>query len=179
MRSTRPGEADTVEWHIREAVPSDYADLCTLFNEVDALHRTHLPWIFQQPVGPARDETYVHGLIADPSGSLFVAQVGDRLAGMVSVVLREPAEIPLFVRRRYAVVNNLVVQAAFRRAGIGRALMDHAQGWAVAQGAECIELGVWEFNQGAIAFYRALGYETAMRRMSKRLPAEPDREERP
>jgi ribosomal protein S18 acetylase RimI-like enzyme len=166
-------EDGTVNWHIREAVPSDYEDLCVLFDQVDALHRAHLPWIFQQPAGPARDEAYVHHLIADPSAGLFVAQVEDRLAGLVCVMLREPPEIPLFVPRRYAVVEDLVVQAAFRRAGIGRALMEHAQRWAVAQGTGSIELGVWEFNQDAIEFYRALGYDTVSRRMSKRLHAEP------
>jgi ribosomal protein S18 acetylase RimI-like enzyme len=173
VRSTRPVEDGTVNGHIREAVPSDHLDLCALFEEVDALHRAHLPSIFQQPAGPARSEEHVLGLIADPSAGLFVAQVGDRLAGLVCVLLREPPEIPLFVRRRYAVVEDLVVQDAFRRAGIGRALMEHAQRWAVAQGAGSIELGVWEFNQDAIEFYRALGYDTVSRRMSKRLHAEP------
>jgi ribosomal protein S18 acetylase RimI-like enzyme len=32
-----------------------------------------------------------------------------------------------------------------------------------------IELNVWEFNRGAMAFYRQLGYRTTSRKMSKRL----------
>lgn len=163
-------------WQIREAVPSDYMELCALFDEVDALHRERLPGIFQQPAGPAREDAYVLRLIADPSTALFVAQAGDRLAGLVSVMVREPPEFPLFVRRRYAVVDNLVVGAAFRRAGIGRALMARAHEWATAQGAGSVELGVWEFNQEAIAFYRALGYATVMRRMSKPLSGNGDGE---
>jgi ribosomal protein S18 acetylase RimI-like enzyme len=162
-----------VQWQMREAVPTDYTGLCVLFDEVDALHRAHLPWIFQQPEGPARSEAHVTQLIADPLAGLFVAQVEDRLAGLVCVLIREPPDIPLFVQRRYAVVDNLVVEATFRRAGLGRALIEHAQRWAAAQGVERIELGVWEFNQDAIAFYRALGYETEMRRISKRLQVEP------
>jgi ribosomal protein S18 acetylase RimI-like enzyme len=161
-----------MDGQIREALPEDYLALCALFDEVDALHVAHLPAIFQQPSGPAREQAYIHHLIADPSTGLFVAQVGDRLAGLVTAVVREPPEIPLFVRRRYAVVDTLVVGRPFRRAGIGRALMARAQAWAAAQGASSIELGVWAFNQEAIAFYRALGYETTMRRMSKPLEAQ-------
>ena len=40
---------------------------------------------------------------------------------------------------------------------------------AVQQGATEIDLTVFEFNAGAIAFYRSLGYETRTRRMSKGL----------
>ena len=162
-----------MSWEIREALPKDYRELCALFEEVDALHRAQLPEIFQQPAGPARDEAYMQQLIAGPSAGLFVAEIEDRLAGLIRVQIREPPDVPLFVRRRYAVVEVLVVGKAFRRAGIGRALMEHAERWAQAQGATSVELGVWDFNQDAIAFYRALGYETAMRRMSKRLSVEP------
>jgi ribosomal protein S18 acetylase RimI-like enzyme len=165
-----------MKWTIREALPSDYRELCALIHEVDALHRAHLPQIFQKPAGPVREETYILQLIDDPAAGLFVAQAGDQLAGLVTVIVRESPEIPLFVRRRYAVVDSLVVGAAFRRAGIGRALMARAERWAAAQGAGNVELGVWEFNQEAVAFYRALGYETAMRRMSKALRGQKDSE---
>ena len=156
---------------IREAVASDYDELCDVFDEGDALHRENLPRVFQKPMGAPRSRDYVLGLIADERVGFFVAQAGDRLAGLVCVRLREAPELPICVRRRYAVIDNVVVKEAFRRAGVGRALVERAREWAVAKGADSIELNVWEFNQEAIAFYRALGYETASRKMSKR----PDR----
>ena len=154
---------------IREAVASDYDDLCALFDEGDALHRENLPRIFQKPRGAVRGRDYVLGLIADEAVGFFVAQVGDRLVGLICVMIRESPEVPIFVRRRYTVVNDLVVKEEFRRAGIGRALMGKAHEWAVAEGADSIELNVWEFNQGAIEFYQTLGYDTTSRKMSKRL----------
>jgi ribosomal protein S18 acetylase RimI-like enzyme len=154
---------------IREAVASDYDDLCALFDEGDALHRENLPRIFQKPRGAVRGRDYVLGLIADEAVGFFVAQVRDRLVGLICVMIRESPEVPIFVRRRYTVVNDVVVKDEFRRAGIGRALMEKAHEWAVAEGADSIELNVWEFNQGAIEFYQTLGYETASRKMSKRL----------
>ncbi|UCC87873.1 MAG: GNAT family N-acetyltransferase [Anaerolineales bacterium] len=154
---------------IREAVATDYDDLCALFDEEDAPHRENLPRIFQKPRGAVRGRDYVLGLIADEAVGFFVAQVGDRLVGLICVMIRESPEISIFVRRRYTVVNDVVVKEEFRRAGIGRALMEEVHEWAVAEGANSIELNVWEFNQGAIEFYQTLGYETTSRKMSRRL----------
>jgi ribosomal protein S18 acetylase RimI-like enzyme len=38
----------------------------------------------------------------------------------------------------------------------------------MSKGADTIELNVWEFNRGAMAFYRQLGYRTTSRKMSKK-----------
>jgi GNAT superfamily N-acetyltransferase len=154
---------------IREAVASDHDDLCALFDEGDALHRENLPWIFQKPRGAVRERDHVLGLITDEAVGFFVAEVRDRLVGLICTVIRESSEIPIFVRRRYAVVDDVVIKREFRRTGIGRALMEKAHEWALAEGAGSIELNVWEFNQEAIEFYKTLGYETASRKMSKRL----------
>ena len=154
---------------IRAAVASDHDDLCALFDEGDALHRETLPRVFQKPEGAVRSRDYVLGLIADEAAGFFVAQVGDRLVGLICVMIREAPELPIFVPRRYAVVDNLAVKDEFRRAGIGRALMETAHEWAVAKGADSIELNVYEFNRGAIEFYQTLGYKTASRKMSKQL----------
>jgi len=154
---------------IREAVASDYDDLCSLFDEGDALHRESLPHVFQKSEGPVREEEYVLGLTSDEAVGLFVAEVGNRIVGLVCVVIRESPAVPILVPRRYAVVDNLVVRESLRRAGIGRALMEKAHAWALAKGADVIELNVWEFNEGAREFYHRLGYETASRKMSRRL----------
>jgi ribosomal protein S18 acetylase RimI-like enzyme len=158
-----------MELSIREAVASDYDELCDVFDEGDALHRENLPRIFRKPRGAVRGRDYVLGLIADEAVGFFVAQVRDRLVGSICVMIRQSPEMPIFVRRRYAVVDNVVVKREFRRTGIGRALMEKAHEWAVAEGADSIELNVWEFNREAVEFYKTLGYETASRKMNKRL----------
>ena len=75
----------------------------------------------------------------------------------------------MFVRRRYAVIENLVVKSEFRKQGIGRILVDEVQEWAIAKGARSIELNVYEFNETAISFYEGLGYRNLSRKMSKEL----------
>ena len=99
-----------MEPYIREAVASDYDALCELFDEGDALHRENLPWIFQKPRGAVRGRDYVLDLIADEAVGFFVAQVGDRLVGLICAMIMETPDVPIFVRRRYAVIDNVVVR---------------------------------------------------------------------
>ena len=66
-------------------------------------------------------------------------------------------------------VHTIAVSGPWRRAGVGRCLMEAAQAWAEEGGAAEAELNVWEFNQGAIAFYEAMGYKSTRRRMWRRL----------
>lgn len=154
---------------IRKATPDDYCSLCELFTEVDALHRDNLPRIFQKPAGAAREADYYLGLIADENVALLVAQAGDSLVGYVHAIIKDAPALPVFVPRRYVVVDAVVVRSGFQFHGIGRRLMDEVQTWAMAQGATSIELNVYEFNETAIAFYERLGYLTLSRKMSKDL----------
>lgn len=161
-----------MEVSIRRATACDYNALCGLFDEVDALHRDNLPHLFQKPKGPVREHDYYLELIADENVGLFVAEVGDKLVGFAHAVIRDTPAIPVFVPRRYAIVDSIGVKSEFQRHGIGQRLMDAIHEWAIANGATAIELNVYEFNKTAIAFYERLGYDTVSRRMSKVLNRE-------
>lgn len=157
------------EISVRKATANDYNSLCELFDEIDALHRDNLPHIFQKPGGAAREKDYYSGLIADENVGLFVAETGGKLVGFVHAIVRETPDIPVFVPRRYAIVDGIVVKSGFQNRGIGSMLMDKMQEWAIAKGATSIELNVYEFNETAISFYEKLGYRTLSRKMSKEL----------
>lgn len=150
---------------IRKATTRDYDGLCAIIAEVDKLHRDNLPCMFQEPDGPVRDKDFILGSIADETVGLFVAEFEGQLVGFVHVLVREALDIPIFVPRRYAVIDNLAVRRDFQRTGIGRALMGEAHDWAMAQGSNTVELNVYEFNESAIAFYCRLGYKPVSRKM--------------
>jgi ribosomal protein S18 acetylase RimI-like enzyme len=158
-----------IEITTRTATAQDYDDLCRIIDQVDALHRENVPHVFRKPDGPVRERTYILGLLADTDHGLFVAEVEGQVAGFVHVTVWDTPPIPILVPRRLAIVDNLAVSRDQRRLGIGRALMQEAQRWAIEQGAAEIELNVFEFNQPAMAFYQSLGYETLRRRMGRRL----------
>ncbi len=54
----------------------------------------------------------------------------------------------------------IYVDPIYRRQGIGRALMKHAEIWAKAQGYVQIGLQVFTANQPAIDLYQQLGYQS-------------------
>lgn len=155
--------------NIRQATPKDYIPLCELFDEIDALHRDKLPGMFQKTDGPVRERAYYLSIVADENIGFFIAEAGPGLVGFVHTIFRDAPTFPVFVPRKIAVVDSLVVKAGFRQQGLGEMLMDKAQEWAIAKGATSMELNVYEFNQTAISFYERLGYQTYSRRMQKEL----------
>jgi len=154
---------------VRKAITNDYKTLCELFDEIDALHSDNLPHIFQKPKGAAREQEYYLGLIADENIGLFVAEAGGKLVGFVHAIVKDSPAMPIFVPRRYAIVDGIVVRSEFQNQGTGKILMDKIQEWAIAKGAVSIELNVYEFNETAISFYERLGYQTFSRKMGKEL----------
>jgi diamine N-acetyltransferase len=109
------------------------------------------------------------GLIADENVALLVAEADEKLVGFGHTIVRDTPVFPVFVPRRYAIVEGIVVKSGFQNHGIGRILMDKMQEWATAKGATSIELNVYEFNKTAISFYERLGYQTLSRKMSKEI----------
>jgi diamine N-acetyltransferase len=158
-----------MEIMIRRAVEADYDELCRLWEEVDRLHRQHLPVIYRRPEGPVREWDYFIGLLADENVGIFLAELAGELVGFIHVMTAQAREIPLLVPRHFAVIDNLVVTEHARRQGIGSLLMEQAEGWARERGLTTIELSVYEFNQGAIGLYEKTGYTTLLRRMIKSL----------
>jgi ribosomal protein S18 acetylase RimI-like enzyme len=157
---------------IQPATDQDCEALCTLFNEVDAFHRDRLSHLFKAPDGPAREHAYFQALIADSANGLFIAKVDDKAVGYVHAIARHTPDLPILVPRHYVVIDNIGVASEYQHKGIGRLLMDRAREWACANGAKNIELNVYEFNAGAIAFYEELGYQTLSRKMSLALDGE-------
>jgi diamine N-acetyltransferase len=155
---------------LRRASEADYPALSELFDEVDALHREHLPQLFKQPDGAPRERSYYLGLLADERVGFWVAEADEQLAGFVYVIIMEAGDLPILAPRRFAFIETLVVKAAFRRQGIGEKLMNCSDEWAIANGASAIELNVYEFNKNALVFYEKLGYAGLSRQMIKKLP---------
>ena len=154
---------------IRKATVADYDALCELFDEADSLHRDNLPGIFQNPKGPVREKDYYRGIITDENIALFVAEMDKMIIGFIHAIVRDTPTIPIFVPRRYAIIDNIAVKSEFQKHGIGQRLMNTIHEWAIAKGATTMELNVYEFNKTAIAFYQKFGYEILSRRMSKPL----------
>ena len=89
-------------------------------------------------------------------GRVFVAEEDGTVVGFVGVlgrVVPEPDE-----SQAYAYVSDLVVLPAYRRHGLGRALLERAAAFARGKGAKTLRVGVLARNEGAARLYRSLGF---------------------
>jgi len=143
---------------IRRAVRADLSALPTLLDEADELHRRALPWLFRQVEG-IEQTAFREVYLSDPAHAVFLAQVGaDSFAGVIYAFLRPLPRAPIVRPATVAEIDLLVVKSSVRRQGIGKRLVSAALDWANQHGASRTELGVYEFNEPARAFWASLGF---------------------
>lgn len=155
---------------IRQAQADDAPLLARLNISVQQLHADHFPQRFKplQPDDPALLAFY-DKLLADPTCVIYLAAWDGEAAGYVVCMVKDSAGNAFIYPAKTLLVDQLSVSEAFRRRGIGRALMERAASLARDVGADSIQLTVWTFNEEAIAFYKQLGYDVAMLKMVKPL----------
>ncbi len=136
-------------FRIIAAQPGDVADLAGLLAVLFAIEQDFTPDPVRQRQGLAR-------LLASPAAHVLIARDdAARAVGMVTVqlVMSTAEGAPS------AWIEDVVVDAAWRGRGLGRALLDAALDWARAQGATRAQLLADLDNAPALAFYRKLGWQ--------------------
>ena len=93
-------------------------------------------------------------LLDQPDQRLWVALgAGERVVGFLHAALRRQLETAAFVH-----VAALVVAEDQRSRGIGRRLLDEAEGWALASGVHCVRVRSNVVRERAHGFYARAGY---------------------
>jgi GNAT superfamily N-acetyltransferase len=107
---------------------------------------------------------------------VLVAEAGAAAAG-TAAGFAAVHRVPYFERPgAWARVVALSVDAAHRRAGVGRGLMAAAERWAAVHGCVAMEVTSLRSREAAHRFYAALGYEDRCAdsgRLTRALPAGP------
>lgn len=86
----------------------------------------------------------------DPRNLMLVAEVAGRIEGFVTAVLLDHPDKPLTL-----FINELGVNEAFRRQGIGRALLDGIRAEGRARGCAITWVATEGDNHPALALYRS------------------------
>ena len=142
---------------VRRAKREELARVNALREEVSALHAAGRPDIFRADFSEALRE-HVYEKFDSADADVIVALCGGTVAGFaIEEYIVRPAS-PNTRPRRYYHIEEIGVDAAFRRRGVGRALADFFRAEAERLGFDRMELDVWEFNADALAFYDAVGF---------------------
>jgi putative acetyltransferase len=133
---------------VRHAIPEDAAALTRMYSQPEPQANTlHLPYqsptLWQDRLSNLR-----------PGVHMLVACIDDQIAGQLTV------EVLSVARRRHTATFGMVVDSAFHRRGVGKALMsamiDLCDNWLQVTR---IELTVFADNHKALGLYRQFGFE--------------------
>jgi streptothricin acetyltransferase len=98
----------------------------------------------------AQDEIDYSTYLGDPAKAIYLAYVDGQIAGQIT--LRENWN-------KYAYIDVIAVDVAFRQQGVGRALIDRARQWARQRGLPGIMLETQSNNVRACRFYESCGFK--------------------
>ena len=158
---------------IREATKDDLEPLRGLYAEFHSFHVQGVPEYLRLPLpgetDPEEFDRAIERLIDSDEATLLIAEADGRLVGFAEVYLDPANESPFVVPRRSAKLQSLLVTKASRGTGLGGALIDGVERWALARGAEEIRARTWEFPGDPLAFYASRGYTTLSRELVRPL----------
>lgn len=151
-------------------------------------HHAGLDPLFEMRKGPVAEgelRELLRALARDPDVAIFVYDVASQDVPSRSAPGNEepPAALeglcivridhapPILVETQRAEITDVGVRPAYRRRGIGRALVEEAMDWVRDRGVERIEIQVASGNVEGEGFWRSLGYTDLMSVLHKRLTA--------
>ena len=139
---------------IRKAEKTDIPALARLLHQVQNVHAAGRPDLFVPGMRKYTDEQ-LEALLADDRRPVFVYDDGGVEGYIFCVVLKShsPSQPPFTT----LFIDDLCVDEASRRKGVGRALFDYAKEYARGIGCHNLTLNVWECNPGAKEFYEKMG----------------------
>ena len=159
---------DTVPVTVRFAREADLERVNELRKQVNDLHVAGKPEIFKPGFcDELRD--YIHVIQEDPQKKIVVAEQAGKICGFAILNHINRPENPFMFERDYLDIDEFGVDENSRRQGAASAMISFIRDWARKQGFSRLELNMWTFNRGALAFYEAAGFETYRRYMEMRL----------
>ncbi len=141
---------------IRFARPEDIPAILQLLRQVGGLHHGLRPDIFRENAQKYSASQLI-SMLADPVKPIFIAAEGDTVLGYGFCQLRTVENNPVMKDRTELYVDDLCVEEAGRKQGVGKALYTAIRSYGKMRRCHSITLNVWSCNEGALAFYRTMG----------------------
>ena len=149
---------------VRFARKNDLASVNELRRQVNDVHVAGKPEVFKPGFcNELRD--HLQTIWNDPRQKVAVAEMNGTICGFAVLNHITRPENPFMYVRDFLDVDEFGVDKNCRRQGVASALISFICEYAKEQGFRRLELNMWEFNRGALAFYEAAGFTTYRRYM--------------
>ena len=166
LRSDRTPKSDrrTVPVTARFAREEDLPRVNELRRQVNDLHVAGRPETFKPGFcDELRD--YLFTIWKDPNQKIVVAEIEGKVCGFAILNHINKPENPFMFERDFLDIDEFGVDENSRRQGAASEMIRFIRDWAKEQGLSRLELNMWTFNRGALAFYEAAGFSTYRRYM--------------
>ncbi len=147
------------------AEKADASKIAGLSYEVGRLHDMAMPDYFKPTTGEEHLRI-INEMFADEEIRIFKAVSEDEICGFLCLLVPSKPRNG-FVNTRTGVILNMGVAEAYRRRGIGAALIAKAETYLKEQGICAMELDVFMFNTNAQKLYEKIGFKTIEKHMFK------------
>lgn len=153
-----------MEFTIRAAVAGDREKIRPLQKEIADLHHEGRPDLFKTEARYFTDESFTERLNA-PDHYVFVAESAGEVIGYAFANIIKYREHSTYINFDSFYIDDICVLKKYHQNGVGEALFKRCLEIARAEKCHNVDLGVFAFNKGAIAFYERMGMHERMRRM--------------
>ena len=159
-----------MEFEIRQAKVRDAKALAHLCGTVQRLHAQARPQIYKPYVENDQKliDWYIHFLRHRPSIG-FIAESSETPVGYVLGITGESDETAFTYPRTYLHIDQMSVDEAWQRSGVGSALMERILQYAQEIDVQMVSLDVAEFNTAALEFYKRHDFEFRFHSMGRLL----------
>ena len=155
--------------NIRRATLEDAELLAQLNGAVQQIHYEARPDFYKPPVVTDELIADFRSRLADDQNYIFIAEIESTPIGYTLTQIVERSDSPYSYATRSLLIDQISVNADQRSHGYGEALMQHAFDLAKSLGITRVLVGVWAFNERAIAFYERQGFKPRDVRMEVNL----------
>lgn len=163
--AVRRGKTDVT---VRFAREEELDRVNELRKQVNDLHVAGKPEVFKPGFcDELRD--YIHAIWNNPQQKIVVAEMDGKIAGFAVLNHISRPENPFMFERDFLDIDEFAVDEDCRRQGAASEMIRFIRDFAKENGFSRIELNMWEFNRGALAFYEAAGFTTYRRYMEIKL----------
>jgi ribosomal protein S18 acetylase RimI-like enzyme len=152
---------------IRTARPGDIAAMKTIWKAFIDFHLARDPFFERCADGHDRYGEFVAKHLKDEDWYILVAVVDNDVVGQgIGTVQYYP---PVYVHGKFGYIQEVAVAEAYRRQGIGTALIEQMIAWFKHRGITRIEVEVATTNEVSNPFWRKAGFGDFTARLSKKI----------
>ena len=152
--------------NIRLAEDQDREIIQSLISRQRAFHARLRPDLFKITW---TEEEEVSGWMGQEDRCALLAENQGKAIGFILLEALETKPLLFLVKKRFVYINEIFVEEEWRHNGVGRALMEAAQKWALRREIPLLRLSVLADNKDAVAFYASLGFSPFMMSMEARV----------